>query len=343
MSYALLRPLLFRLDAERAHGLTLRALDVGACLHLPPLREAKDTGARVMGLEFPNRVGLAAGLDKNAAHLDALARLGFGFIEVGTVTPRPQPGNPRPRLFRIPAAGAVINRLGFNNLGVDRLVRNIQTARYKGVLGVNIGKNFDTPISRAADDYLTCLRKVYALAGYVTVNISSPNTENLRQLQEDDALDALLGTLKSEQMQLAEHHRRYVPLAVKIAPDVNDDQLGRIAQRLLHHRIDGVIATNTTLSRAGVEGLEHAREAGGLSGAPLTAHATEVVGTLARHLEGRIPIIGVGGIMNGRHAAEKVAAGASLVQLYTGLVYAGPGLIWECRQALASGLTVHHT
>ncbi|MCC7546564.1 MAG: quinone-dependent dihydroorotate dehydrogenase [Burkholderiales bacterium] len=335
MSYAALRPLLFRLDAERAHGLTLRALDVGARLGLPPAPALVDGPVRAMGIDFPNPVGLAAGLDKNAEHLDALARLGFGFIEVGTVTPRPQPGNPRPRMFRIPAAHAVINRLGFNNLGVDRLVRNVETARYRGVLGINIGKNFDTPIARAAADYLTCLRKVYGLASYVTINISSPNTRNLRQLQESDELDALLAALRAEQMQLAERHGRYVPLALKIAPDLAAEQIESIAQILLHHRIDAVIATNTTLSREGLEGLPHATESGGLSGAPLTARAQRVMAALARQLDRRIPLVGAGGIMSGADAAARVAAGATLVQLYTGLVYAGPGLIKECRQALA--------
>ncbi len=336
MSYRLLRPLLFRLDAERAHRLTLRALDVGARLGLPSACEVADKPVRVMGIDFPNPVGLAAGLDKNAEHLDALAHLGFGFIEVGTVTPRPQPGNPRPRMFRIPAARAVINRLGFNNLGVDRLVRNVQAARYRGVLGINIGKNFDTPIARAASDYVTCLRKVYPVAHYVTVNISSPNTRNLRQLQESDELDTLLGALKSEQMQLAQRHARYVPLALKIAPDLTDEQLETIARLLLHHQIDAVIATNTTLSRAGVEGLAHGREAGGLSGAPLTDRARAVLAALAGHLGGRIPIIGVGGIMAGKDAVDRIAAGATLIQLYTGLVYAGPGLIAECREAIAA-------
>jgi len=334
VSYALLRPLLFRLDAERAHGLTLRALDAGAHLGFPPARPVEDKPVRAMGIDFPNAVGLAAGLDKNAEHLDALARLGFGFIEVGTVTPRPQPGNPQPRMFRIPAARAVINRLGFNNLGVDRLVRNVTAARYRGVLGINIGKNFDTPIARAASDYLTCLRKVYPLAGYVTVNISSPNTKNLRQLQHSDELDGLLAALKAEQMQLAEQHGRYVPLALKIAPDLADEQIEAIAQLLLHHRMDGVIATNTTLSREGVEGLVHAEETGGLSGAPLTARAQRVMAALARQLGGRVPIIGVGGIMSGADAAARIAAGASLIQLYTGLVYAGPDLISQCRRAL---------
>jgi dihydroorotate dehydrogenase len=252
---------------------------------------------------------------------------------VGTVTPRPQPGNPRPRQFRIPEARAVINRLGFNNLGVDRLVHNLRAARYRGILGINIGKNFDTPIERADADYLACMRKVYALASYVAINISSPNTADLRRLQEADALDRLLAQLKSEQERLADQHGRYVPIAVKIAPDLAPQQLQAIAERLLAHAVDAVIATNTTLSREGVEGLPHSRESGGLSGAPLAARALGITRLLAGRLQGRIPIIGVGGIMSGADAAERMAAGASLVQLYTGLVYAGPALIRECVQA----------
>jgi dihydroorotate dehydrogenase len=328
--YRLLRPLLFRLDAERAHDLTLRLLDAGARVGLPPARPAAAAPVEVMGLTFPNPVGLAAGLDKNGAHLDALARLGFGFLEVGTVTPRPQPGNPRPRMFRIPAARAVINRMGFNNLGVDRLLRNIEACGYRGILGINLGKNFDTPIERAAQDYLACMRKAYALASYLAVNISSPNTRDLRRLQQADELDRLLETLKREQRQLADRHGRYVPLALKIAPDLADEEVVAIAGKLVAHAIDAVIATNTTVSRAGVEGLPHGREAGGLSGAPLTARATQVVRLLAQALGGRVPIIGVGGIMTADDALARLAAGASLVQLYTGLVYAGPELIAQC-------------
>jgi dihydroorotate dehydrogenase len=336
VSYRLLRALLFRLDAERSHELTLQLADLAAALRLPTGSRAPRTPRRVMGLDFPGAVGLAAGLDKNGAHIDALARLGFDFLEVGTVTPRPQPGNPRPRLFRIPQARAVINRMGFNNLGVDRLVHNVRSARYRGVLGVNIGKNFDTPIERAAGDYLACMRKVYPHASYIAANISSPNTRNLRQLQEADELDRLLAALKAEQAQLAQRHGRYVPLALKIAPDLSPDEVRAIAQRLLAHGIDGVIATNTTVSRAGVEGLPHGKENGGLSGAPLTARANEVVAQLAQELAGRIPIIGVGGIMTGAHARERIASGASLVQLYTGLVYAGPALIGDCARVLAA-------
>lgn len=336
MSYPLLRPLLFRLDAERAHTLTLDLLDSAARLGWPPAVSLPSQPVRAMGIEFPNAVGLAAGLDKNAAHIDALARLGFGFIEVGTVTPRPQPGNPKPRMFRIPQARGIVNRLGFNNLGVDRLVHNVRNARFRGVLGINIGKNFDTPIERAAGDYLVCMRKVYTHATYLTVNISSPNTKNLRQLQEVDELDRLLGTLKAEQARLASEHGAYKPIALKIAPDLTPEQVHAIADRLLAHQIDGVIATNTTIGRDGVEGLPHAEESGGLSGAPLTAKAQAVTKRLAATLHGRIPIIGVGGIMCGADASARVSAGASLVQIYSGLVYAGPALIGDCVRALSA-------
>jgi dihydroorotate dehydrogenase len=332
--YQALRPLLFRLPAERAHDFTLGALEYAHRLRLLPARRPDATPVRCMGLEFPNPVGLAAGLDKNGAHIDALAALGFGFIEIGTVTPRPQPGNPRPRLFRIEAARAVVNRMGFNNLGVDRLVHNVRQARYRGILGINIGKNFDTPIERAADDYLACMRKVYALASYLTVNISSPNTRNLRQLQQADELDRLLALLKAEHARLAAEHGRHVPVALKIAPDLSAEQIGDVAQLLVEHRIDAVIATNTTLARAGVQGLPNASEAGGLSGAPLRERATWVLRQLAGLLEGRVPVIGVGGVLSGADAREKRAAGAHLVQLYTGLVYRGPELVGECVAAL---------
>ena len=336
MNYTWLRPLLFQLDAERAHYLTLAMLDALAAARLLPLQQVARAPVRVMGLEFPNPIGLAAGLDKNGAHIDALARLGFGFIEVGTVTPRPQAGNPRPRLFRIPQARAVINRMGFNNLGVDRLIRNIAEARFRGILGVNIGKNFDTPIERAAADYLICMRKVYPLASYLTVNISSPNTKNLRQLQQADELDALLRQLKAEQGRLAQEHGRYVPVTLKIAPDLDDEQLIDICDLLIAHRMDAVIATNTTVSRDGVEGLPNSQESGGLSGAPLAARSTHVIRQLAARLQGRVPIIAVGGIMTGADVADRIASGASLVQLYTGLVYTGPRLVADAACALAS-------
>jgi dihydroorotate dehydrogenase len=332
MMWELARAALFRLDPETAHRVTFALLD--ACAPLLTGRAADAAPVQLMGLTFPNRIGLAAGLDKNGEHIDALARLGFGFLEVGTVTPRPQPGNPRPRMFRLPRAQAVINRMGFNNLGVDRLVRNVQSASYRGILGINIGKNFDTPIERAASDYLTCMRKVYPLASYLTINISSPNTKNLRRLQEADELDRLLAALKAEQSKLAQEHGRYVPVALKIAPDLTAEQLHSIADLLLAHRIDAVVATNTTVSREGVEGLAHAEESGGLSGAPLSARSTQVVRELAGQLKGRIPVIGVGGIMRAEDAAQKLAAGASLVQLYTGLVYTGPRLVRDCIRRL---------
>lgn len=335
MSYALLRPLLFALDAETAHRITLAALKGLRTLGLPPARYPPPGHARrLMGLDFPNPVGLAAGLDKNGEYIDALAALGFGFLEVGTVTPRPQPGNPRPRLFRIVEARAVINRMGFNNDGVDRLAANVRRASFRGVLGINIGKNSDTPLERAAEDYVECLRKVYPLASYVTVNISSPNTRGLRDLQNAALLEGLLAAITRERERLADAHGRRVPLAVKIAPDLEVGDLGAIAERLIRYRIDAVIATNTTLARDGVAGLPHADEAGGLSGAPLRERATAVLRQLTSELGGALPIIGAGGIMSGADAREKIAAGASLVQLYTGLIYRGPALIRECIEAL---------
>lgn len=333
--YALLRPLLFRLDAETAHHLTLTSLKRLRGFGLPPEPAAPPSCARnIMGLRFASPVGLAAGLDKNGEYIDALAALGFGFIEVGTVTPRPQPGNPRPRLFRVERAHALINRMGFNNTGVERLVENVRRARYRGVLGINIGKNFDTPLERAGEDYVDCLRAVYPYASYVTVNISSPNTAGLRKLQESDALEHLLGTLTAEREKLADRHGRRVPLALKIAPDLDETQVAAIADLLHRQGIDAVIATNTTTARDGVATLRHGNEAGGLSGAPLTARAGKVVRMLARALGADFPIIGVGGIMKGEDARERIAAGASLVQLYTGLIYRGPALVRECTDAL---------
>jgi dihydroorotate dehydrogenase len=287
-----------------------------------------------MGLTFPNPVGLAAGLDKNGECIAGLAALGFGFIEIGTVTPLPQPGNPQPRLFRLPQANAIINRMGFNNSGVDALIENVKRADYRGILGINIGKNAATPIEKAADDYLICLRKVYAHASYVTVNISSPNTKNLRQLQGGDELDALLAQLKAEQEKLANTHGKYVPVALKIAPDLDNEQIGRISALLMQHRIDAVIATNTTLSREGVEHLPHGSEAGGLSGAPVRGKSTAVIRALAAELRDALPIIGAGGILNGADAVEKIDVGAALVQLYSGLIYRGPSLIDECCAAI---------
>jgi dihydroorotate dehydrogenase len=330
--YTLLRPLLFALDAESAHHLTLESLQLAVRTGISGVCAPQPAAAprTVMGLEFSNPVGLAAGLDKNGEYIDALAALGFGFLEIGTVTPRPQPGNPRPRMFRLPAARAVINRMGFNNHGVDALVANVRRARFRGVLGINIGKNFDTPLERAADDYLDCLRKVHAHASYVTVNISSPNTQNLRQLQQTDELGRLLAALQDERARLADRDGRRVPLALKIAPDLEPAQIAVIAGLLVRHEIDAVIATNTTVARDAVSHLPHGTEAGGLSGAPLTVQAQSVTTQLTAALAGAVPVIGVGGIMSGNDAAGRIAAGASLVQLYTGLVYAGPALVRDC-------------
>jgi dihydroorotate dehydrogenase len=336
MLYSLIRPALFSLDPEDAHRFTLAGLDAAQRLGLLGLLpRATGKPVQVMGIDFPNAVGLAAGLDKDGAHIGALAALGFGFLEIGTVTPRPQSGNPQPRLFRLPRAEAIINRMGFNNLGVDNLVRNVEASAYKGVLGINIGKNKDTPNDHAVDDYLACLDKVYAHASYVTVNISSPNTQNLRELQKDEALDALLSAIKLRQSELAQQHGKYVPVALKIAPDLDDAQIAAIAALLMMHRIDAVIATNTTIAREAVAGLPHAEETGGLSGAPVRAASTRVIRELTRHLQNEVPIIGVGGILSGADAQEKIAAGASLVQLYSGLIYRGPELVRECVQALA--------
>lgn len=337
--YALARPLLFSLDPETAHNLTLPALRRAGALGLTGIvRKPKPDPRTVMGITFPNPVGLAAGLDKDGAYIDGLAALGFGSIEIGTVTPRAQPGNPRPRMFRLPAARGIINRMGFNNGGVDAFVANVQSSRFyqerQGVLGLNIGKNADTPIERAADDYLACLRKVYPYASYVTVNISSPNTKNLRQLQDASELDALLSQLKEEQSRLADKYGHYVPLALKIAPDVDGDQIRNIGGALVRHGIDGVIATNTTLNRRDVEGMRHANEQGGLSGAPVFDLSNIVIRALKAEVGDTVPIIGVGGIMSGRDAKAKIAAGARLVQLYSGLIYRGPALVRECADAL---------
>jgi dihydroorotate dehydrogenase len=335
--YPLARAHLFRMDAEDAHHLTLRMLGAAGRAGLAGMlaKHVPDSPRNVMGITFRNPVGLAAGLDKDGASIDGLAGLGFGFIEVGTVTPRAQPGNPRPRIFRLPEAEALINRMGFNNGGVDQFVENVQAARYNGVLGLNIGKNADTPIERAADDYLYCLERVYPFASYVTINISSPNTKNLRQLQGADELDSLLGALKEKQQRLSDLHGKLVPLALKIAPDLDDEQIKAIAATLLRHRIDGVIATNTTLSRTAVTGLKHGDEAGGLSGRPVFDASNEVIRKLRAEVGIEVPIIGVGGIFSGADARAKLAAGASLVQLYTGLIYRGPALVTECVEALA--------
>lgn len=336
-TYGLARALLFALEPETAHDITLRTLaaahSVGATRALRP--HLPDDPVLAMGLKFPNPVGLAAGLDKNAAFIESLADLGFGSIEVGTVTPRPQPGNPPPRLFRLPRAGALINRLGFNNEGLEPLVARVRAARPSALLGVNLGKNADTPVERAGDDYAQGLAAVYPYARYVTINISSPNTRDLRALQGANELDTLLSHLTGERSRLSDRHGRRVPLAVKVAPDLADEDLKRIADALIAHGLDAVIATNTTVARDPVAGLPNAQQAGGLSGRPLFARSTQVVRTLATHLQGALPIIAVGGIFSGADAVEKLRAGASLVQLYTGLVYRGPCLIAECRRAIA--------
>jgi dihydroorotate dehydrogenase len=341
--YALTRPFLFGLDAEHAHELTLNAI---ATLQNTPAQigwacpRIADP-VTVAGLAFPNRVGLAAGLDKNGRCIDGLGAMGFGFIEVGTVTPLAQPGNPKPRLFRLPEADALINRLGFNNEGLDAFVANVRRARSfrarGGVLGLNIGKNAATPIERAADDYLIGLAGVYPHADYVTVNISSPNTKNLRALQSDDALDALLAALVERRERLAAEHRRRVPMFVKIAPDLDEAQVRLIAATLERHGIDGVIATNTTLARDAVAGLRHADEAGGLSGRPVAGASNRVIAQLRAALGGAFPIIGVGGVLSAADAQAKRAAGADLVQLYTGLIYKGPALVADAARALAPG------
>ena len=334
MLYELARPLLFSLDPESAHNFTLQSLHLAGKL-LPAGQPHAADPVEVMGLQFPNRIGLAAGLDKNGEALDGLARLGFGFIEIGTITPRPQPGNPRPRMFRLPEVRGIINRMGFNNHGVDALIAHVRAAKFRGILGINIGKNFDTPIEHAADDYLACLEKVYALASYVTVNISSPNTKNLRQLQGESELDDLLGRLKAAQTRLADTHGRYVPMTLKISPDLEDAQLTNIADALRRHRIDAVIATNTTVARDQVQGIRHGNEQGGLSGAPVFEASTTVVRKLAQALGDELPIIAAGGVLEGAQARAKLDAGAKLVQLYSGLIYRGPELVPECVRATA--------
>ncbi|CAM9287136.1 MULTISPECIES: quinone-dependent dihydroorotate dehydrogenase [Acinetobacter] len=333
MLYSLARPLLFSLAPERAHELTLSLLKSSHKMGLMRQNVAAKP-VTCMGIEFPNPVGLAAGLDKNGAYIDALAGQGFGFIEIGTITPRPQAGNPHPRLFRLPQAKAIINRMGFNNEGVDQLVENVKAAKFKGILGINIGKNADTPVEKAVDDYLICLEKVYNYASYITVNISSPNTKNLRSLQSGDALTELLETLKNRQLELAQEYQHYVPLVLKVAPDLDETDIAFIAKQLLQFKIDGLIVTNTTLSREGVEGLAHAEEAGGLSGAPVFEKSTACLAAFAQVLKGQIPLIGVGGILSGADAVAKKQAGASLVQVYSGLIYTGPELVKDCVDAL---------
>ena len=335
--YDLLRSLMFRLPAETSHDLALDMIGAAGRLRLADklVRPVPSQPVQVMGLTFDNPVGLAAGLDKNAVAVDGLAAMGFGSIEVGTVTPRPQPGNPKPRLFRLTEQLAIINRFGFNNQGVDAMLERLDGVRYQGVLGINIGKNAVTPVENAVDDYLYCLRKVYEHASYVTVNLSSPNTPGLRTLQYGEALKALLGQIKQCQQQLAAERGRYVPIAIKIAPDMTAEEVTLVGATLLEEGMDAVIATNTTLDRSAVPDSPYASEAGGLSGAPLTDMSTEVIRLLAGELKGRMPIIGVGGIFSGADAADKIAAGASLVQLYSGFIYRGPELVRECADAIA--------
>jgi len=336
MFYELARKALFSIDPETAHELSLESLRLGHRLGATRLLcRSHALPVTCMGLEFPNPVGMAPGMDKNGDYFEALGDLGFGFVEIGTVTPRPQPGNPRPRVFRLTDAQGMINRLGFNNKGVDHLVRRVKNHQFKGILGINIGKNFDTPIENAADDYLHCLEKVYPYADYITVNISSPNTKNLRDLQGEDELDGLLGSISERRSELADEHGRRVPLAVKVAPDLEDDTLPVIAEVVSRHRMDAVIATNTTITRDGVKGLKHAEETGGLSGAPLKQKSDQVLAAFRALLPEEIALIGVGGITRGQDAVDKLELGADLVQFYTGMVYRGPELVNECLQAIA--------
>lgn len=338
-SYPLLRPWLFSLDPERAHDLTLSNLDRAErwgllkCLVEQPAPDPRN----LCGITFPNPVGLAAGLDKDGKHIDALSTLGFGFLEIGTVTPKPQPGNPKPRMFRLPKAQAIINRMGFNNDGVDACVQRVRNSTYwqnGGIIGLNIGKNASTPIENAASDYVAAMEAVYEVASYITVNISSPNTQNLRALQGEDMLRSLLSSLHIAREALCDLHGLRKPLFLKIAPDLNQNDIKLIADLLLEFKIDAIIATNTTIAREAVRGLEYGEETGGLSGAPVRLASTEVVHSLKQYLGDAIPIIGVGGILSGKDAQEKMKAGASLVQLYSGLIYRGSKLIAECADAL---------
>ncbi|MDO5768639.1 MAG: quinone-dependent dihydroorotate dehydrogenase [Psychrobacter sp.] len=335
MSYALLRPFMFNMDPERAHDLTLAMLEKAHKARVLGFVYGQQAlPVTTMGLRFSNPVGLAAGLDKNGDYIDALAELGFGFIEVGTVTPKPQAGNDKPRLFRIRQAEAIINRMGFNNKGVDYLIDNVKRCKYKGNIGINIGKNAVTPVEQAADDYVYCLERVYPHASYITINISSPNTKNLRELQSGEALTDLLDTIKQRHTQLATEYGFYVPLVLKVAPDLDEAQIDYISQQLLDFEIDGLIATNTTLSRVGVEDLLHGDEMGGLSGRPVSHMSTLVLQQFSERLIGKVALIGVGGIDSGDKAVKKIQVGADLVQLYTGLVYQGPGLVQSCIQAI---------
>lgn len=336
--YTHIRDLLFKLDAETSHEFSLDLIGAAERLKLSGLflPDIAPNPVEVMGITFPNPVGLAAGLDKNGDYFNALGAMGFGFVEIGTITPRPQAGNPKPRLFRIPEAQAIINRMGFNNKGVDHLVAQVKRRRYKGILGINIGKNATTPVENAADDYVKCMQKVYAHADYITVNVSSPNTQGLRDLQFGDSLSRLLETIKIEQSNLQAEYGRYVPVAVKIAPDMDNDSVIQVAQSLLAQNIDGVIATNTTIGREGVEQYDTSKETGGLSGFPVRDKSTRVIRVLHAELGNQLPIIGVGGITDGVSAAEKIKAGAKLVQVYSGFIYRGPALIGEAAAAIAA-------
>ena len=339
--YSLVRKALFIADPETAHGLALEGLRLGhgvGVTHL--LCKTRSLPVTMMGLQFPNPVGMAAGMDKNGEYIDALGSLGFGFIEVGTVTPRPQPGNPKPRIFRIEKANGMINRLGFNNKGVDYLVQQAMKRRFKGVLGINIGKNFDTPNNKAADDYLICLEKVYPYADYITINISSPNTRGLRDLQDVEQLDFLLAALNNRRLELADEFHKRVPLVVKVAPDLEDEQIPGMAEVVVRNEFDGLIATNTTISRDAIKGMRHADEQGGLSGAPVRDMANHVLTEFRAHLPAEIALIGTGGITDGEDAAEKMRLGADLVQFYTGFVYRGPDLVGECLKAIKAQSSV---
>ncbi|MCD9509848.1 quinone-dependent dihydroorotate dehydrogenase [Photobacterium phosphoreum] len=329
MLYRIARSAIFQLDAEKAHDLAIQNFSrfTGTPLDLFYRQHVPEHPVEVMGLTFKNPVGLAAGLDKNGECIDAFGAMGFGFVEVGTVTPRPQSGNDKPRLFRLIPAEGIINRFGFNNLGVDNLVENVKKSTYDGVIGINIGKNKDTPIEKGAEDYLICMEKVYQYAGYIAVNISSPNTPGLRSLQYGEALDDLLAQLKQKQIELADIHGKYVPLALKIAPDLDDQEIIQVCESLIRNKIDGVIGTNTTLDRTLVEGMDHCDEMGGLSGRPLQNKSTDVIRKMAIALDGALPIIGVGGIDSAMAAREKMQAGAQLVQVYTGFIYHGPRLV----------------
>ncbi|MFT6909162.1 MAG: dihydroorotate dehydrogenase [Oleiphilaceae bacterium] len=336
MSYTVLRNLLFRFPPETSHDLSLDWMSAAHRLKLltPFIHSIQNAPCKVMGIHFPNRVGLAAGLDKNADYMDALGVLGFGFIEVGTVTPKPQPGNPKPRLFRLADEHAIINRMGFNNKGINHLVERVKKSRFTGPVGINIGKNFDTPVEAANSDYLHGLRMAYPHATYIAVNVSSPNTPGLRSLQFGDSLNSLLDVLKEQQALLAVQFGRYVPIVIKVAPDMTDEEILLVGESLKARELDGVIAGNTTLDRGRVQKSPFAKEAGGLSGAPLTQKSTHVIKQLKSVLGDSLPIIGVGGIMSGEQAAEKIEAGASLVQLYTGFIYHGPKLIRECVESI---------